>query len=362
MSPDLSKVDEIIGLIESGNIDRIRHLVESGIDLNYKKEPTSSTVLGTAAFYGDPELVAFLLQSGADVNLVEGYECNTPLMAASYHGRSEVVSILLEAGADAQHTNNLGKTALSMMEEAVDIRFKHLAPPVECYKIINMLENTVSERLNDQVDEWHIFKAVYLRELEQIKSLFEANSLCINEQYPNTKNTPLHYAILAGDREIVKFLLNNGVDINAKNADGITPLILATMHQDLELSRVLVDNSADIFITENRFGGNALHHATNKGNLDLVTLMIDSGIDIESKASEGRTPLHIAAFQCDAEIIMYLLEHGANQDILDADGKTPLELAKQFNRSKAILSLFNNYSEISTANNIIDRKKPWWKF
>ena len=55
--------------------------------------------------------------------------------------------------------------------------------------------------------------------------------------------TALHYAASNGKTEILKLLLSNGADVNAKNRDGnITPLFLANLEGHTEIIELLKKN------------------------------------------------------------------------------------------------------------------------
>ncbi|KAJ6152755.1 hypothetical protein N7497_007074 [Penicillium chrysogenum] len=61
----------------------------------------------------------------------------------------------------------------------------------------------------------------------------------------NAGNTPLQIASLAGEAEIVKFLLDAGCEINTKNIDKDTPLIDAVENGNVEVVKLLLDAGAN---------------------------------------------------------------------------------------------------------------------
>lgn len=57
-----------------------------------------------------------------------------------------------------------------------------------------------------------------------------------------------------------------------------------------------------------------LHLAAAKGHLDVVRVLIDSGVGKETGSSMGRTPLHLAASHGHMEVVLFLLESGVDKD------------------------------------------------
>ena len=85
---------------------------------------------------------------------------------------------------------------------------------------------------------------------------------------------PLHYHVWVGDRAGLERHLNNNnlspEGIEALDARGNTPLMLAVMLGELEFVRLLLSQGARANVI-NRNGWSALHEATARGNADLVS-------------------------------------------------------------------------------------------
>lgn len=58
--------------------------------------------------------------------------------------------------------------------------------------------------------------------------------------------SPLHEAAFAGDVELVKLLVENGADVDDRDVQGVTPLILAIQAGHSDIARVLIANGADV--------------------------------------------------------------------------------------------------------------------
>jgi ankyrin repeat protein len=70
----------------------------------------------------------------------------------------------------------------------------------------------------------------------------------------------------------------------------------------------------------------AKDYATEAELLAAVTLLIESGVDVNASNGSGQTALHIAAQASDG-IVKYLAEHGADLNAKDNQGRTALDVA-----------------------------------
>ena len=125
-------------------------------------------------------------------------------------------------------------------------------------------------------------------------------------------NTPLHAAAHNGDLEMVRVLLDYGVDIDAQNDGHCTPLDFASRNGHRNDSRVvqfLIEHGADINARASRSGFAPLHRASKNGRIEVVSLLIEHGANVEVQDKYGRTPLDVASGDQREEIMELLLEH-----------------------------------------------------
>ena len=101
---------ELIDAAYFNDIDRVRELLDSGVNPNTKNN-WGQTPLMLALYKGDTEIVRLLLQHGADPNSKNRDGGDTLLMDASRLGRIDIVRLFLENGADPSITNNWGESA-----------------------------------------------------------------------------------------------------------------------------------------------------------------------------------------------------------------------------------------------------------
>ena len=89
------------------------------------------------------------------------------------------------------------------------------------------------------------------------------------------------------------------------------PLADAAMRQDVDVVRGLIALGADPDVAHGD-GMTALHWAAERGDIEIVALLLDAGADIEARTRLGsHTPLHVASRSAQAGAVTALLEAGA---------------------------------------------------
>ena len=147
-------------------------------------------------------------------------------------------------------------------------------------------------------------------------------------------STPLMYAVLYGDTDAVRLLLDNGADPNVRNEAGARALMWAV--DDLEKTRLLLRRGADVN-ARSEDGRTALSIAASRfGSLAVVRLLLDSGANpsVKSPSYKGPlTPLSEAAEFGDEAVVRLLIECGA--DVKSA-GPFPLIAALNANDARCV--------------------------
>ena len=158
----------------------------------------------------------------------------------------------------------------------------------------------------------------------------------------------MHNASRHGHLDLVKILLEVGVDVNARNADEETPLdngigshvrdgnhesplILAALAfgGHVEISRFLIENQADVNSVANEGRSSLLLSASRYGHPDVVQLLLNHGADVNSQEADLWASLHLASADGHLKVAELLIGHGAGVSARNEIQKTPLALASE---------------------------------
>ena len=225
----------ILSAAQQGNLDAVKQAITNGEDINTKSGSPSFS-FGSHGFDKD-----------GSISYSEGDNW-TSLIYASVNGNEPIVRYLLDSGADPNIVDDSGLTAFM-------------------YAIFRGKTNIVSD--------------------------FASNRKALDFKEPKFGITPMMWACLRRDDDIVSAILTNKPDLTACDNDGWTPL----------------------------------HYAAKRGSTNIVKKLIEAGAKTDAVDVSGKTCLMVAAENGNANIVELLIKQGASKSIKSKDGKTALDYA-----------------------------------
>jgi len=360
-------------IIHNNSTQMVQMIIE-GFDVDFH-ELGKTPPLIFAIKYNKKEIIETLLLYGANVN-IQDREGNTPLHFALKFRHYELMTTLLHYGADITLANS---------EE------------ISSYELASKEEKLLISNIDTLVDTsaHNIFETARLGDLNRlIHSVTKPTQLF---QTNNDGQSLLHLAVLSNNIKIVLYLLNKGIDIDAEDNDGLTPLIIALSHKRyINIAILLLDRHATLEHVSSS-GHSALSVAIRNNNPEGAQLLIKRGANINI-ADNAHTPLtltHIALLQYHEQAEQYrqletlllskgakvdvtlnslgwtplcttvtkaadkpnnnhirlLLQLGADVNHLDINGRTPLMLAASMGRIHSVEMLMKNYANSRVFDN-----------
>jgi ankyrin repeat protein len=331
------------------DVDRARRLVDKGADVNAQDDTRQSAFL-IATSEGYDELLDLTLRRGADVDARDGFD-GTGLIRAAERGHWRVVGRLVRAGVRLDHVNDLGWTALHEAvalgdgsQRYVDTVRVLVAGGVDVGIRAGRDGRTAEETARDS--GFHAIAGLLARaaagDRGSVTDADEADdadevALALRhgadlEGRDEHERTPLLRAVTDDRVETARVLVALGADPDALDDRHDTPWLVTGVTGSVPMLEVLLPTDPDLTI-RNRFGGVSVIPASERGHVDYVRRVVQTGIDVNHVNDLGWTALLEAVILGDGtepyqEIVRILLEAGADRSIADRDGVTALEHAE----------------------------------
>jgi uncharacterized protein len=261
------------------------------------RPPGGYTPLLYAARRGCLDCAKFLVAAGADVNLGDP-DGVSPLLRATENLNFDVAAFLVQHGAEVDKWDKWGRSPLYA---AVDMNTLPMGgradrPSSSTTSALQLVDILLKAGANPNLQ---------LKLFPPYRSLRDDRGA---DTLLSIGATPLLRAAKAGDLEAMKLLLAHGANPNLPTATGITPLMAAA------------GNGAAGLDTRGRY-------KTQAQAVEAVTLLLASGVDVNSRDHNGQTALFGAALWGWNDLVKTLAAHNADVTNKDAHGRTAADIA-----------------------------------
>jgi uncharacterized protein len=299
-----------------GSLPIVQILIVSGADINYDYGALGGTPMTEAVCEGHIDIVKALLIVGANTSIPEYGEISHPLAIAARQGNIEIVRIIVESGANVNqiHQENLESAINAAAGAGYEEIFNYLAPLSdqklrdEAAEILScgIWERKIKEAADPQVIK--LTSAVLNNNLEKVLKII-AEGVDVNG-VDNVGCTALLLASSNDNYLIMEALLRSGADPNfvlkseCENLnDGTTNLMRVSSRETCFL---LLNYGADVNMKDNQ-GETALMIAVKTSNTATAKALLQRGADMNLSNNDNKTALDIAKSNND-EIILSLLK------------------------------------------------------
>jgi ankyrin repeat protein/L-ascorbate metabolism protein UlaG (beta-lactamase superfamily) len=314
-----AQAGEIHRAAEAGDLAGVQKLLDAEPALIQAADDKGRTPLHLAAFNGRDDVVALLIRKGAEVDRRETHYDLTPLHMAAWKGHAGAARLLLEAGADLNARERDNETPLyyAATADSIETIDLFLARGADLNDTQSKVGNTP---LSLAVERGQNGTALHLIDRGADQGLKQDHG------------TLLHGAAWRGSQALVGRLIAGGLDPNAANDAGITPLYLAASVGNAEAVKALLDGGARTDVRTRR-GETPLWAAAARGQKETAALLLQAKADPNAGAGgSGVAPLHIAAMNGYGDIVGRLAAGGADLQARDHAGNTALDYALRYDQ------------------------------
>ena len=171
---------------------------------------------------------------------------------------------------------------------------------------------------------------------EAVTQSKEAVEMCLQEgcsidERDPLDRTPLFCAAELGRRDIMKFLIDKGANVNA-DTWGLTPLLWAAERGKMDIMKILIDKGANVNATDTD-GFTPLLWTAGRGDIDIMKILIEKGANVNATETDTScTPLLYAAARGKMDNMKFLIDKGANVNAIGANGRNILQMMIQNHR------------------------------
>lgn len=299
-------------------VQKVRQLVDWGADVS-GEDYGRWTPLHLAAEQGCCAVAKILLRHDANIEQTTN-KGKTPLHIAAESARSAMVSYLLVAGANLIARSNRGHTAVYLAcfqghDETADLLLEKVVLEDElgvdnngglsllrvaarrgCVKVIQRIicglgmGDSFQRMLEEKVQGRTVtFDAIKCGQGFASRLLLTKGGTV--EGHDDLENNALHLAAERGLTEVFQLLLDQQVaDLDVTNKQGQTPIHLACMNRHEDIVTIILKHSArNMDPNLSTEGWSPLHWAAYQNRIDIVRLLVRSGVDVNTMSHDGKS-------------------------------------------------------------------------
>lgn len=317
---------------KASHLEMIKELMQLGINVDSVDNKNENAFFLVTRSEDRGLITTFLENCKVNLNC-ENNDGETVLSILAIKGikNNDLIKLFLTKGANPNYENKFGKCIIEILSDIIlhsqnrkVLDFEYEMLPSEETEYPNVLENIMR---NSNVDinafnskgeplffdsilhfNFNLFKLLRTKNINLNRKDKEGNNIVF-------KLMEYYYKGEIKDQKLylntIKSLLGSGVDINAKNNDGLTALHLAIVEKCEFTIRLLLDNRADCYATDNK-GRTIMHNCIWKNTTRYFKLIHHFNKEIINIPDAfGIRPINYAAFMGKKDLVIDMLDVGA---------------------------------------------------
>ena len=296
----------------------------------------------------DTKMFDLLLSYNLNKNIFDDYHCTALHIACQNNNYKIIPKLITEKNINMKNINGDTPLLVAILENSY-----------ECIKALLSNGTNIDTNVIDSCGYFSLKMILII--FNNSPELIELINLLINNGvdknlHDSDQSTALHKACQLNTYEVIPKLITEE-NINMKDKNGNTPLMIAIQEKNYESIKALLSNeiSIDTNVIDSNDNSSLINILNNfhdfKGLSELIDSVIKNGADRDFVNKNKSTALHSACQYNTYEAIPKLITEN-NINLKDINGDTPLMIAIQEKNYESIKALLSN--EISIDTNVID--------
>ncbi len=326
--------------------------ISKGVKINDLTPKGANALLLIAPNLKDLSFLEYFKTKGLKINDVD-HQGNGIFNYATTKENKKILDDLIKAGVPYKNLNNVNGNAYLFATKRAREGYNSL----EFFKYLENLGVNPNMITKDGKTPLHNLSSA-CKDIATFQYFID-KGVNVNSTYKDGNNALIN-AAYKNDIQIVDFLIKNTKNINKQNKKGISALSNAVKGNSPKTVELLIKNGAKTNVIDKK-GNNLMvylmdyYAAKNKDNfLKKLTILKDSGLDVEAKQENGNTLYHLAISKNSLDLLQKIQSLNQNINAKNNNGYTPLQEAvmstKNIEIVKKLISLGAN-SNVTTEFN-----------
>lgn len=297
----------LVEAVETDNEKLVKYLIKNGRSiLTEDKKRDGITPFEAACLHGNPSIMEMFLKAAG--TSIPANDLELCVNVASQEGHEKVIKLLFQEQNRRKLNPNLRNALMNASSRGHVSIVKQIIPELNDGKTTLGIALLIASKNGQE---------------EIVDELLNAGADINYEDFAGT--TALIVASKEGHAEVVQKLLQSGADITQEDYEKRTAWWFAIMSGNARTVKAFLDTKQ--LETQKKEAG--LTAASLKGYENIVKILLDDGVNINTPTLDGWTPLSVACEENKIEIVEILIQAGADVNVKGENGKTPLQIARE---------------------------------